>query len=158
MTEVSAFLEDFDARLGSGFAAFGIHQFLGTANELTSQLAVWAKPHGVQVRHLDVVNLTSDATNPASARAAIESALETLGTVDDRMLVTIAGVNVLASLYPGGLTQPINKWLRRGSRVIVLAVPPVNPLRLPESASVMRWREGLTAELGSEHTMTDGGA
>lgn len=157
MTTLGRFLDEMNVKFQADFAALEIYQFHGTANELSSRLATWSRPAGVAIRNLDVGDLSSEALNAAVAKATVETALKALSELDGRLLLTVHGLHLLALLYPGGLLQPIIKWLRRDNRVVVLAIPTRQSLKLPESATITDWRTSLANELGPTHTITLGG-
>lgn len=157
MIAVASFLDEMTARFSSEFATFEVYQFLGTAGELLTRLAAWARPPEVEVRHIDIGQIILEALNPTAATTAVESALQAVALSQGRLMISMSGLHLLAALYPSGLLQPVNRWLRRGNRVVVVAVHPLHPLRLPDSAYVSDWRPGLATEVGLAHTITHGG-
>lgn len=157
MKNVASFLDEMSVKFQTDFAVFDVYQFLGTGTELLARLATWTRPTSTALQHIDIGELTLEAPNAAAARSGIEDSLQRTAEIEGRLLVTMNGIHLLASLYPGALLQPVNQWLRRGSRVVVLAVPPSNSLRFPESAFTADWRSALANQLGLDHTITLGG-
>jgi hypothetical protein len=157
VTTVDDFLCEVSAKFDADFASFEVYQFLGTANELASRLAVWSRPRGVTLLDLDIAGVSVETANATSAKAAIELALKDLGEVDGRLLLSVHGLHLLALLYPGGLLQHIKQWLRRDSRVVILVVPTLQSLKLPDTVKISDWRTSLSNELGTAHTLIHGG-
>ena len=158
MTDLSAFLDEMTTKFASGFDGFEVYQFQGTFAELQSALPGWHRPANLHLAFVDIGGVCEEAATKDEARSLLESELARVSRADGSAIVTVTGLNILFALYPAGLLQPLNQWLRKGNRTVVLVVPPPPPRRLPESATPTDWRSSLTNLLGPGRSVTIGGA
>jgi hypothetical protein len=157
MTTLREFLDQMRAKFAADFDSFEVYQYQGTLAELQPALAAWNRPASTRVSELDVAIVCAEASNQDAARSLVEAELKRSGEAAGKSLTVVSGLHVLATLYPGGLLQPLNQWLRKGSRVVVLAAPILQAVRLPEQVSLIDWRTSLLAALGPERRITQGG-
>lgn len=158
---LAAWLDYLARRLAADFDAFDVFAFEGTDAELRLDMAAWRPPAGAALHNLDVAQATHPAANVADGRSLVEEALRQLSGVPGRMLLSVAGVHLLAALFPAGVLQPLNQILRRGNRVVVLVVPPAPPVALPDSVRLLDWRAALKAshsDVGPDRIIVRGGA
>ena len=157
---LSAWLDLMSERFSRDFANFELYLFEGTQAELTPHLNAWRRPAGVLIHPLDVAALIDAAATAPEALKAVEAGLGQIASRQGRQLIVVSGLNILAWLFPGGLLQPIFKWLRSGNRVAVLVAAPSGPRRLPERAQLLDWRSVVKqsiAQGGADRIITLGG-
>jgi hypothetical protein len=151
-------LNSIATKYASDFDEFVFYVFVGTQAEVIPRLGAWPQRGQWSIHHLDIGKVVVEKETVAEATSAIGAELQRLGSYHDRLLITISGLNLMASLFPGGVLEPIFRWLRRGNRIVVAIVPPLAPRRLPANAHLSDWRSLVLANVDAAYIVGTAGA
>ncbi len=156
---LAGWLASMSDRFARDFADFEVYVFEGTQAELMPHLNAWPRPSNVTICPLDAAQLVQGPKTAKEAAGIVESELRTIGSAPGSLLIAVSGLNVLAWLFPGGLLQPLYRWLRSGNRVAVLIQPPAASRPMPDRARLTDWRSAMKQSIagGTERTITLGG-
>lgn len=144
---LTSWLARMNTRLAGDFDAFEVYLFEGTQAELEPQISAWSRPLGLTINSVDVAHLVKDAVNKDEASALVDRHLQELSAVPGRMLVVVSGLHLLAWLFPDAVLQPIYARLRGASRVVLLVVPPMPSVSIPERAMLDDWRTTVRSSI-----------
>lgn len=137
-----------DFFLAGQSTSFAVYIYEGTIAEIRPTIQLWHGAPGLTVEYLDVALASEQAGSIREARALVDSELKRVAGADGNQLVVIDGLNLMHSLYPEGILQPIHAWLRTAGRAVLLILPPSPTRPLPSSARLADWRSTVRLSLG----------
>ena len=154
-------LEEFLAKMTTlfhgDFDSFETYRFAGTSTELVAGMAGWQPPQGLAVVSIDLAAATAAAAAKTDAQNLVDADLRSAGEGPGRSIIVVSGLHILAAMYGSNMLQPLNRWLRRGSRATLLIASPALELDLPSTASLVNWREIVSDAIDGDHVITSTG-
>jgi hypothetical protein len=148
---LDTWLDDVKEAVGEGKQQdFRVFLFDGTTSEVRTKVQLWHRPRDLSVDYLPVADVTGDCANVRDARESVESALRRLAGTSGAQFVIVDGLNLLNTLYPEGVLQPIYAWLRAAGRIVLLVVPPLPTRSLPATSHLSDWRSSVRLGIGGD--------